>query len=119
MSRENQMSNNLTNIGRQLIGRWITDPNDVAALKAYGQVTLVFGADGSLRYIVRGENKNEVIILKYRIENDWLITDQLSAPREERTPFKFTEDGKLVLQYGQLHSHYVRDDPEQVSKNLN
>jgi len=97
-------------ISGQLIGRWITDPNDMEALKTYGQVTLVFGADGSLRYIVRGEQKDEIMILKYRIENGTLITNQLSAPREERTPFIVAPDGKLLLQYGQVESRYVRDD---------
>jgi hypothetical protein len=67
------MSNEL---GGQLVGRWVTDPDDVEALKTYGQVTLVFGADGSLRYIVRGEKKDEIMMLKYRIENATLITDQ-------------------------------------------
>lgn len=101
------MSNEL---GGQLIGRWITDPDDEEALKTYGQVTLVFEANGSLRYIVRGEKKDEIMLLKYRIENGNLITDQLSTPREEHTPFTLAPDGKLVLQYGQVQSRYVREE---------
>ncbi len=102
------MSNDVSS---QLVGRWVIDPDDAEALKTYGQVTLVFGTDASLRYIVRGEKKDEIIILRYRIEDGTLITDQLSAPREDRTPFTLTPDGKLVLQYGQLQSRYVRHDP--------
>ncbi len=97
-------------LGAQLVGRWSTDPEDIESLQAYGRVTLVFGAEGSLRYIVHGEKKNEIMILKYRLEDGVLITDQPSAPREERTPFVLTPDGKLVLSYSQVQSHYVRDD---------
>jgi hypothetical protein len=94
----------------QLVGRWTTNPNDIESLRVYGLVTLVFAADGSLRYIVQGDKKNQIMILKYRVEDGVLITDQPSAPREERTPFKITSDGELLLQYGQVHSRYLRDE---------
>ena len=93
-----------------LVGRWTIDPKDVESLQAYGQTTLVFGADGSLRYIVHGEKKDQVMLLRYRVENGVLITDQPSEPREERTRFILTPDGELLLQYGKVQSRYVRND---------
>jgi len=40
------------------------------------------------------------MILTYRIEGDTIISDQPSHPREEKTKFSFTPEGKLVLIYG-------------------
>ena len=36
-----------------LVGTWKPDPNDSTGASAYGNVTLKFGADGTLLYIVR------------------------------------------------------------------
>ena len=95
-------------LSSQLVGRWITDPTDKEALKDYGPATLVFTESGDLRYIIHAEDKNQIMLLTYRIENGTLITNQPSEPREERTEFFLTPDGKLVLDYGGTKAHYVR-----------
>ena len=94
----------------QLVGRWMTDPDDLEGLEAYGQATLVFGADGSLTYVTHSITKDEITILTYRVEDGCLITDQMSEPKIERTPFILTSDGKLILQYDQVRSSYVRQE---------
>jgi hypothetical protein len=93
----------------KLIGRWTTDPNDKASLRESGRVSLVFENDGKLTYIIHGEKKDEVMALTYRVEGGMVITDQPSAPREEHTAFTLTPDGKLVLEFGGIRSHYMRD----------
>ena|SRR5258705_9837938 len=95
-------------ISSQLVGSWITDPTDKEALDEYGSTTLVFTESGDLRYIIHAEGKDQVMLLTYRIDRGTLITNQPSDPKEERTDFFFTPDGKLVLDYGGSKTHYVR-----------
>jgi len=62
-----------------------------------------------LLYTVHAPDKDEIILLKYRLEDGYLITDQLSDPREERTRLVFERDGKLRLCFGGKESSYVRE----------
>jgi hypothetical protein len=87
---------------RSLIGKWLSEPGG-------GEDTaLEFMEGGRLDYTIHGVEKDQKIFLTYRVENNTLITDQPSHPREERTPFILTEDGKLVLVYGDQRSTYIR-----------
>lgn len=92
-----------------LIGRWMTDPQDLESILEYGLVSLEFAADGNLRYIAHVEGKDQIMDLTYRVEDGMLITNQPSEPREERTPFALTPEGRLVLTYGDVRSYYVRN----------
>lgn len=87
---------------RSLLGTWSSAPGSSE------DTTLEFKEDGRLDYTIHGTEKDQKIFLTYRVENNTLVTDQPSHPREERTPFVFTEDGKLVLIYGDQRSLYIR-----------
>ena len=93
-----------------LIGRWRTDPEDAPSLEHYGSVTLTFTREGQLIYTIHGEGKDEIMMLSYRVENQTLVTDQPSNPREERTAFTVTPEGKLLLLYEGLPCRYIRED---------
>src|SRR5689334_7510775 len=93
----------------QLLGVWKTAPEDIRSLQEFGDVLLVFGADGTLTYTVRLATKKQVMLLTYRIEGDVLVTNQASAPREDRARVSFDADGNL-----QIHS----DDRRAISKYL-
>src|SRR6267154_6837473 len=93
----------------QLVGKWKSDPDDLAAINEYGDVSLNFSPNGALTYTVHTEGKRQIMLLTYRIEGDLLITDQPSDQKEERTRFEIRPDGKLVLLYD-LPSRYVRAD---------
>ena len=100
---------NVTATGRQqLTGKWRSDPADRAAIAAYGDASLEFSPKGGLVYSVQGQEKQQVMLLTYRIEGDVLITDQPSSPKEERTRFEITPGGKLILFYDKTPSTYVR-----------
>ena len=90
-----------------LIGTWGSDPADAGA-QNYGSLTLKFLSDGNLLYIIHGDGKDQIIRLTFRLDSNFIITDQPSNPRSERTAYEFTEDGKLVLTLGQEKSRYVR-----------
>ena len=93
-----------------LLGTWIRDPEDVESIRRFGNVKLHFTEDGQLIYTILGEEKDQKIFLTYRVENNVLITDQPSDPREERTNFRITEDGKLEKECSDGGtSSYIRD----------
>jgi hypothetical protein len=98
----------MTTSSAALLGGWVVDPGDEVARAHFGDVAMEFDPDGSLRYVIRGDEKDQVMLLRYRVEGDELVTNQPSAPREERTRFCFTSDGRLVLEYKDLNAHYVR-----------
>lgn len=94
--------------GRQITGTWRSDPDDLEAIRMYGDVSLDFSPNGRLTYTIHSDGKRQIMLLTYRTEGDVLITDQPSDPKEESTRFEFTPTGKLVLLYEHQPSTYVR-----------
>ncbi len=90
-------------IDRQLLGRW-------ESVAGVGQepVTIEFEGDGSLTYTIHGPGSEQKIFLLYTARNGVIITDQPSHPREERTPYRITSDGELVMTYGGEDSVFIR-----------
>lgn len=78
-----------------LLGTWVSDPKDTESIRLFGNVRLHFTTDGRLIYSLLEEEKVQKALLTYRIENNVLITDQPSHPREDRVNFRITEDHKL------------------------
>jgi hypothetical protein len=83
---------------QHLIGSWISEPEENEASE---KIRIDFFPDGKLTYTTIYPDKEQKIFLTYRVSNGVLITDQPSHPREEKTPFSFTPDGKLALVYGE------------------
>ena len=81
---------------------------DIEPLQAYGHVILEFTKNGKLIYTIQEDNKEQKIFLTYRIQDDVLITDQPSKPREERTSFQLTPEGELLLCHEGKTSRYTR-----------
>jgi hypothetical protein len=90
-----------------LVGTWITDPSDASGMREYGLVTMEFRPDGTLVYTSHAEETDQIMLLTYRVEADVLLTDQPSAPREERTPCRLEGD-TLYLAFGGVEARYVR-----------
>jgi hypothetical protein len=91
-----------------LIGTWKSVPNDSTGASTYGDVTLKFGADGTLLYIIREQDRDQIMRLTYHLEPGFIVTDQRSEPRPERTAYQLGEDGALVLAFGGRKSRYVK-----------
>lgn len=84
-----------------LVGRW------------YGavdgeKVGLEFLPDGRLAYATLTANGTQVMRLTYRVEGGELVTNQASAPREERTAFSIDGKGNLTLTFGGALSVFSR-----------
>jgi hypothetical protein len=93
----------MANSGRSdqsdLVGHWHNDEE---------AVEMEFLSNGLLVYAVELPDRWQIIQLTYRVDGDTLITDQPSAPREERTRYRVTSDGSLVLEFGGRETHYRR-----------
>jgi hypothetical protein len=92
----------------ELIGVWKSDAEDVDGLSSFGQATLEFTANGALKYTVHESGKDAVILLTFRVEPGFLVTNQPSHPREERTAYQVRQDGKLSLSLGGQQALYSR-----------
>lgn len=92
----------------RLSGTWRLDATDRDGRQTYGDVTLKFGKDQSLLYIVHESDRDQTARLAFHLEPGFIVTDQPSAPHQERTAYEFTEDGKLILTLGQERSRYIR-----------
>jgi hypothetical protein len=92
----------------QIVGKWRSDPDDPEAVRLYGDVSLDFSRNGALTYTIHAEGKRQIMLLTYRIDGDVLVTDQPSDPKEERTRFKITSAGKLILEQEHRPATYVR-----------
>ena len=91
-----------------LFGHWEIDPSDIRALDEFGSVGITFFSRGELMYTIRGDLKDEIINMTYRVDGNRIVTNQPSSPREEITTFEFSEDGRLILDHGGVKARYVR-----------
>jgi hypothetical protein len=89
-----------------LKGKWIVDPADTQAVAEFGQVELDFSR-GRLTYEVSLPDKKQIMLMTYRIEGDFVVTDQPSHPQPERTKFRI-EGNKLTLAFGGTTGNFLR-----------
>lgn len=90
-----------------LLGRWAVDPSDAATVHALGDVVMEFEEHGKLRYVIRAVEKDQIILMTYRIEGDHVITDQPSHPNPQTTRF-FVRGQSLQLDFEGVPSKFVR-----------
>lgn len=98
-----------------LIGTWVLAEADDSARADLGDVLLRFDEDGNLIYVVRGEETDQIIKLRYRINGDTIITDQPSAPQTECTAFSLSKDRELTLAFRGVPYCFYRWQPGQAS----
>jgi len=93
----------------RLLGRWRSAPGDASLPPGARAILLEFHSDGRLDYTLELADRFQVSKLRFRLDADWLITDQPSAPREERTAFFVTSDGRLELTRDGTRAVFVRE----------
>jgi hypothetical protein len=91
-----------------LVGTWRSDPADPVTMREFGDASMEFDRAGHLTYTIHGQDKDEKMLLTYRVDGSAVITDQPSSPREEETAFEVTKEGKLVLDWGGVRARFVR-----------
>ena len=90
----------------QLIGRWELERGN--SDKDTDQVLMEIGEDDRLTYTsITKKGTKQIILLTYRIDGDYIITDQPSLPQEEKTKVSI-QDGVLVLEFEGNLSRYKK-----------
>jgi hypothetical protein len=70
-----------------LVGTWVVDETDARALTDLANEQMEFGEGGGLLYTIRGNERDQIMKLRYKVEGSVIVTDQPSAPRVERIVF--------------------------------
>jgi hypothetical protein len=82
-----------------LLGTWVVDTRDRRALDELGDVLLEFHDDGQLTYTIRDGTREQLIVMRYRLDGATIVTDQPSAPNVERTAWSLSSDEVLTLRF--------------------
>jgi hypothetical protein len=67
-----------------------------------------FFPDGSLIYYIVSGDRIQKMLLRYRVEGSTIISDQPSAPREERSDFLISADDVLTLTFQGVKCRFIR-----------
>ncbi len=101
-----------------LVGRWRLSPHDRRSLARVGDHAMEFTPFGDLVYTTFDSSKiTGRMLLVYRLNGNVLITDQPSAPREERSEFHL-DNNTLVLGTGQDQTILIREEAHEPSDPL-
>lgn len=93
----------------RILGNWALDPSDAKAKQAFGDIGLTFNKDGTATYLINtDDNKQQAILLTYKIEGDKLITDQPTHPKKETSKFLFNKDGTLTIFFENQEARFIR-----------
>ena len=88
-----------------LVGVWHLVHSDALPQQ---EAELDIRGNGQMSYSIRDGDKWQIIKLTYQLEGDTLVSNQPSAPREERTAFRVEADGTLLLSFGGERSWFRR-----------
>ena len=80
------------NIDERLIGCWVSESNETS------KEQMIFTKNGKLIYEITENEKVGTINMTYEIQDNFIITDQPSNPKIEKTKFSIKED-LLILDY--------------------
>ncbi len=95
-------------IDSRILGVWETDPDDAQTLRNFGKNRMTFSSDGRLVYDAFVGIKIQRMNLVFYTENGWIISNQPSHPREERTKYYFDGASKLIVELGGDKAKYIR-----------
>lgn len=93
-----------------LLGVWSLVRSEDPEFEIPGAVQ-VFHPGGRLQYLVPVAGGFQGAELTYRVEGDEIVTNQPSAPGEERTRFRFDNADTLCLDYAGRRTWYHRETP--------
>ena len=91
----------------RLFGAWISDQADEITRQTLGDVTMTFTPSGELTYKIKESDRIQIINMTFWTENDYIISDQPSSPRKERTRFVL-EDDRLILEFEGQKTRFLK-----------
>jgi hypothetical protein len=81
---------------QRLLGGWSLVESEGSDVVGDG-VLMTFDPDGRLTYAVEENGKQQIMNLVWQVDGDEIVSNQPSAPREERTKASFDDRGRLTL----------------------
>jgi hypothetical protein len=85
-----------------VVGKWMGRVNGEPA-------ALEFRNDGRLAYVVQSaDGKTQIIRMVYRVKGDTIVTNQPSAPKEERSRFRIDGE-RLTIDFAGTSSQFTRE----------
>jgi hypothetical protein len=93
---------------QRLHGRWVLTRSDDPTADVGEGVEMEFTADGKLTYTIKQSDRRQIMNLVYKVRGSEIVSNQPSAPAENRTGYTFDEQGLLVLNLGGSRSWYRR-----------
>ncbi|MGC4022969.1 MAG: hypothetical protein QM734_14010 [Cyclobacteriaceae bacterium] len=86
-------------IDGRLFGKWTTDKNDKLTVDFLGDVTMTFTPKGELIYEIKEGERLQIINMTFWTEDNYIISDQPSHPKKEKTKYSFGTDEYLILEF--------------------
>lgn len=92
---------------REVIGKWMTDPNDMESLQTHGPVNLDFNEDGRCVFTRFPVSIFDAPLLGGRVQKGIIVVDY-PASIEGKIEYAVEPGGKLRLRFGSFQSTYIR-----------
>jgi hypothetical protein len=71
-------------------------------------VEMRFSPDGKLTYAIQQARSRQIMNLAYEVQGSDIVSNQPSAPAENRTRYAIDKQGHLVLEFAGSRSWYRR-----------
>ena len=91
----------------RLLGRWKLFKDEGGA-EVGDSVTMTFLEEGKLVYVIHQQDSKQIMNLVFKVHGNYLVTNQPSHPKEERTKFSFDPEGNLIFDYDGNRTWFTR-----------
>lgn len=89
-----------------LVGSWVSDPDDLESRQIHGWSEVEFRSDGTVNSTIHPDGEARRKVSRFRTVGDDLYIED--GPKEKCVAFRFTQDGRLILGLGEGESRYRR-----------
>jgi len=86
-------------IDDRLFGKWTTDKNGKLTVDFLGDVTMTFTTKGELIYEIKEDDRLQIINMIFWTEDNYIISDQPTHPKKEKTKYSFGTADSLILEF--------------------
>jgi hypothetical protein len=92
----------------RLHGQWQLVRSEDPTMEVGEGVEMQFSPDGKLTYTIKQSGSRQIMNLTYQVQGSEIVSNQPSAPAENRTRYAIDEQGQLVLESDGSRSWYRR-----------
>ena len=90
-----------------LLGTWKSNFKDELTAQELGDVEITFEGDGQMRYTIKSDARDQIMLMTYKTIGNLIISNQASMPKEEETKYHFEGD-KLILNFSGQVSKFIK-----------